>query len=896
MSAARRIAAIAACAVAALTGAAFGQVPPAARLSARLQAIDPPAALTRGEAATAILELHNTGTESWPAGGAVRLSYHWRQADGADAGFESPRTPLPAAVPPGGTIRVCALVVAPDTPGPLRLDWELVKEGDAWFGARDPASVLRHTVVIRDEPAPVRTQAVRSGPVALWLLVTLAHLLVSAWWASRGSPHGSPGPAVDARFFDAVLFAVGTLHGVLFLASATTGLPHPRGVAWVAVFDTIVAVALAATRPTTRGDVVASASPPPRTPLRIVAGVLQIAGALALATLAVSWLRVAARSLHVSGSDAAHYHVPHAVNLALGTSPFDLLPTPHLYPMGTSLLGAWFILPFSDPLLIDVAMLAYAALLAASLARAFSAVTGRPGLAWTPWLLLALLSPPLFQLATLFSSDLSFAAAFAAAAAQLLVLGARTPPTIDTRDAIRLGLAFGLLCGVKTTGAPAAVLLLAVAVAGWAVGRWRRHAPLAGAAAEPQPARRTAFALLAIGLAAWLAGGGAWLVRNQVRYGSPIAPSGLRVFGVTIFPGETIAESASYYSVAGDLARPGGYPLGARLSYFVRRWLGPVAGPTALLLVLLLGDVATTRWRRQAPVERDLRLALIVGFAAVTVVFLWLLVHAPWTSLEWTDGLALRYALPILVGAAFVAYLGLFPRQFAWYDDPVTAGAGGAILAGLAVTIFLRSRAALPASLPDAVPGLDTLSLAIAAGGLVVVTAAIRWPALRWTGVAVLAGMTWPVAARLAAHDAALRVDPGREQTRQVGCAAAGLDADVDAHRAIFAALIADEQRRGATCPGRRVFLRSRFDVPLELQTLPYSTRVFDVRQDRGAAALDDAAPCDYLMLTRAELDTNRGAAWLASPQGRAWRPVAERGGFVVFGVQPRQVRPTPES
>ena len=529
--------------------------------------------------------------------------------------------------------------------------------------------------------------------------MTLAHLLVSAWWASRGSPHGSPGPAVDARFFDAVLFAVGTLHGVLFLASATTGLPHPRGVAWVAVFDAIVAMALAATRPTTRGDVVASASPPPRTPLRIVAGVLQIAGALALATLAVSWLRVAARSLHVSGSDAAHYHVPHAVNLALGTSPFDLLPTPHLYPMGTSLLGAWFILPFSDPLLIDVAMLACAALLAASLARAFSAVTGRPGLAWTPWLLLALLSPPLFQLATLFSSDLSFAAAFAAAAAQLLVLGARTPPTIDTRDAIGLGLAFGLLCGVKTTGAPAAVLLLAVAVAGWAVGRWRRHAPLAGAAAEPQPARRTAFALLAIGLAAWLAGGGAWLVRNQVRYGSPIAPSGLQVFGVTIFPGETIAESASYYSVAGDLARPGGYPLGARLSYFVRRWLGPVAGPTALLVVLLLGDVATTRWRRQAPVERDLRLALIVGFAAVTVVFLWLLVHAPWTSLDWTDGLALRYALPILVGAAFVAYLGLFPRQFAWYDDPVTAGAGGAILAGLAVTIFLRSRAALPASL-----------------------------------------------------------------------------------------------------------------------------------------------------------------------------------------------------
>src|SRR3954470_12370046 len=227
--------AIAAGAVVVLSGVALGQVPPAARLSARLQPIDPPAALTRGEAASAIVELQNTGTEPWPAHGAVRLSYHWRHADGADAGFESPRTPLRAAAPPGGALRLCALIVAPDTPGPLRLDWELVKEGEAWFGSRggDRGSVPQQTVVIGEAPAAVRSQAVRSGPVALWLLVTFAHVLVSAWWASRGNPRGSPGPVVDARFFDTALFAVGTLHGVLFLASTTTGLPHLRGVAWV---------------------------------------------------------------------------------------------------------------------------------------------------------------------------------------------------------------------------------------------------------------------------------------------------------------------------------------------------------------------------------------------------------------------------------------------------------------------------------------------------------------------------------------------------------------------------------------------------------------------------------------------------------------------------------------
>ena len=33
-------------------------------------------------------------------------------------------------------------------------------------------------------------------------------------------------------------------------------------------------------------------------------------------------------------------------------------------------------------------------------------------------------------------------------------------------------------------------------------------------------------------------------------------------------------------------------------------------------------------------------------------VFLWLLFNAPWSSLDWTRGLSLRYALPILVAIA----------------------------------------------------------------------------------------------------------------------------------------------------------------------------------------------------------------------------------------------------
>ena len=126
--------------------------------------------------------------------------------------------------------------------------------------------------------------------------------------------------------------------------------------------------------------------------------------------------------------------------------------------------------------------------------------------------------------------------------------------------------------------------------------------------------------LVAVAAVAWVAGGGAWLVRNEVRFGSPVAPSGLRVMGVTIFAGETLADSASYYSVAGDLAATPGYPLRRKVAFFVRRWLGAGVQPVAALLLLLVVDLGVQRWRRSraaggnAPSsDDDPRLAMLVG-------------------------------------------------------------------------------------------------------------------------------------------------------------------------------------------------------------------------------------------------------------------------------------------
>jgi hypothetical protein len=571
------------------------------------------------------------------------------------------------------------------------------------------------------------------------------------------------------------------------------------------------------------------------------------------------------------------------VNLALGASPFDLMPTPHAYPMGASRVGAWFVLPVGDPWIIDLAMLVFFALLAASLVRAFTLITGQPGLAWVPWLLLAGMATPLFQHASLFSADLPFAAAWAGSVTQLLAWRARG--AIAVRDAILGGLAFGLMCGVKTTGTPMLALLSGVAAVIWIARRSRRMTtPLTiGARA----------ALAGIFLAAWLAGGGLWLVRNSITQGSPVAPSGLKVHGVTIFKGETLQESASYYSVAGDMAATPGYPIRRRVAFYVRQQLGPILPPMAALLALLAIDVGISRWRqrRGTPDGDDPRLAMLVGFAGIAAVFLWLLAHAPWSSLDWTRGLSLRYALPIIVGAGFLAFLGLFPRTLRWYEDPIPAALGGTFLAGVSMYWFLRGRALIPYTSPDPVPGLDWMSCGIAAGLLAVTWIASRNRATGLTVLAALALATWPAATRLAAQDAGLAAEARQDETRLVRCLGSNTAGEMERHRAIHLAILTSERHRGVTCPTRRVFLGAAFDLPLELQSLPYSTLVFEARQASidPASALDAGqSACDYVIVTRAELETLRGSRLLQRVTARqGWSEAAEGGGFVAFATSP---------
>jgi hypothetical protein len=93
---------------------------------------NPPATMKVGTAATVMVTVQNTSSQTWPAGGNFRLSFHWFRG-GAQVVHDGDRTLLPSAVPPGVAVSLMAKVTAPWTIGAATLQWDMVQEGVTWF-------------------------------------------------------------------------------------------------------------------------------------------------------------------------------------------------------------------------------------------------------------------------------------------------------------------------------------------------------------------------------------------------------------------------------------------------------------------------------------------------------------------------------------------------------------------------------------------------------------------------------------------------------------------------------------------------------------------------------------------------------------------------------------------
>ncbi|HEY3366592.1 MAG TPA: S8 family serine peptidase [Symbiobacteriaceae bacterium] len=108
-----------------------------------------PDRMNPGQLVTVSITVTNTGSMTWPAGGAnpVHLSYHWRDDKGNAVIFNGRRTVLPSDVAPGQTVTLSAVVEAPPSSGTFVLQWDMVQELITWFEWQGTAALFVSVLV-----------------------------------------------------------------------------------------------------------------------------------------------------------------------------------------------------------------------------------------------------------------------------------------------------------------------------------------------------------------------------------------------------------------------------------------------------------------------------------------------------------------------------------------------------------------------------------------------------------------------------------------------------------------------------------------------------------------------------------------------------------------------------
>jgi hypothetical protein len=682
------------------------------------------------------------------------------------------------------------------------------------------------------------TDTVSGLPVFAFVLATLAPYAMAATVCGNGDGH-------DRRRLEIAVLGTSGLYLVLHLTAFTVGLTLARVLVVMAgVVLVFGVVRLWAGRGRLAGPVV------PR--LRERWAWMETAATVTAVTVGASWLVSATMSVEVVGTDAAHYHIPHAVNYALGATPWDPLPTRHAYPMGTSLLFAWFMLPFGDAFLVDAAMLIHGALLLAALASLFRSLTGDSGWTWAPWIVFVLCSMPLVVTAGFPSADLPYTAGFMAVSAQLVWM--TTAPATRVRDWLVLGCALGLLIASKVTGVYSAVLLGAVAAAVPVTRTVLRRGN------APTVSWHTLWAGAAVACLG-LAPGLLWLLRNSLVYGQAV---------------ERFSDPY-YLSILGDLRTTyqGDWSyLGWRLGRRITQWLGPwfVISGYAILAACL--DAAWRIARKRSDAVDRRRLWVTAAAAAVAAVHGAGMIGAPWTSLEHTSGSSLRYVMPVWVTWVTLAGAGLFVRQYPWYQRSwlrtagwVVTGAGATLLAWTGHGPWLAGFGTAPGT----VLAVTLVGLAVAWSGPTAAPATVSLgAAARSLGLLVLAAAL--ASAWLVSRHTPLRQAAADAERQELARSTAGGAADVDDQRRAYLDARRDESLRGAACRVRRFFVASRIDLPLGFQPAVYTSVIFDSRDAGAALALLRRPPgpdaCDYVVVLPAEANrpfVTAASAWLTA-------------------------------
>jgi subtilisin family serine protease len=174
--------------------------------SARYDTSGAPRSATAGATYTAKVTLTNTSPGAWPATGAsaVKLGYHWLDANGNVTVWEGLRTPLPLDLLPGTTSLVTANVIAPPTRGTYTLRFDLIKEGPSasWFSSKGVtgsdlqvavgsglgasyATPAGSATLVTSAPAPLAVTLINTG-TRPWAAAGAGQVRLSYHWLRAG--------------------------------------------------------------------------------------------------------------------------------------------------------------------------------------------------------------------------------------------------------------------------------------------------------------------------------------------------------------------------------------------------------------------------------------------------------------------------------------------------------------------------------------------------------------------------------------------------------------------------------------------------------------------------------------------------------------------------------------
>jgi hypothetical protein len=519
-----------------------------------------------------------------------------------------------------------------------------------------------------------------------------------------------------------------------------------------------------------------------------------------------------------------------------------------------------------------------------AIVRIVREATGRPGMVWAPWCALLVFSMPLFRASLDMSADLPYAATFLAVTAIMLSACARM--RLEAIDVVSLALSAGMLLGTKVTGAFSLAALVgvfgAIAVARRVfAGRrfeWPRI-PIGWAGVA-------SFVLL-------VTTGGVWLIRNWYAFKSPFAPSGVSLFGWSVFPGDSYRDNMFYLSILDDFRSSPYYDTAfhaaSRVAHWLRIWLGPWFLLSALALIaptiwLVRSATGGRRGAERAAIGTYLSAAFILCIAHLA-----LFAGVPWSSLEHYQGLSLRYALPCLAL--------LFVGGYAWCVELVSRRARRVALslaAVVAITWYVTHQGSSFVTGGD--PGSLTwwsIGMAIILVGLIARVAQTRpralLPALSlFVMIGAMSGAWFAVRSDRALQEEAERAFDRANFWPQRG---------QNVYRGAYLALLASERASGRSCASRRLFVTTRWDAPLELQSPTYLNQLFDVRgptHDPKLIAWErpGTQPCDYVIARVDDLQTVRGVLLLNELKQRMDMPaVAEYAPFVVYRPVARSSR-----